>query len=477
LLFPKHEGSFRVLLYSTSHLLGTSSSYSCSLVLLQNQNYDQTASRVLHAFQSSSNYPQGPGISGGSLMSKYDFSYADALHNCALAAVKFMTETDDAGTVLEIDISDAQKTALANVVDKFSFGRKDACYITHKFNLNSDSLGANSRRPLCGRTENLPGVTFSAADVNNWFTSRGMPVGIWLSLFGTHSALDNFSDPAIIRNFGLQDKDYFEDFVGCPMHALRAAVVDPEDGGCDWTPTCKDPDNTEEENWLLVQSDCATSIDIIENVVGLEDLTAQMRSYIDSPGSWIPDIVCALGHLGGDNEDCVGPNAQVNAGGSHFTKFGSFFKNDYPMPPKQLSAGECVFGTWNDQTLECECRGGYGSPGYCHDHYGKCTVLKELDTAFDLYYCEETETKPSETPCEDVCPFANLFADFICINGICNRETVCVHGTWNGDGCECRAGFCNDAATGYCTSALVATHMALNSGGAWEWQYACNSLN
>jgi len=413
-------------------------------------------------------------------MSKYDFSYADALHNCALAAVKFMTETDDAGTVLEIDISSAQKEALANVVDKFSFGRKDACYITHKFNLNYGFLGANSRRPLCGPTQLLPSVRSSAAGVNNWFTSRGMPVGIWLSLFGTHTALDNFSKPANLRHFGLEDTDYFVDFVGCPMHALRAAVVD-RDAGCDWTPQCKDPDNREKENWYLVQSDCATSIDIIENVVGLEDLTDQMYSYIDIPGSWLPDIVCALGHLGGDNEDCIGPNAEVNAGGSHFTKFGSFHKNDYPMPPKQLSPGDCVYGTRNEHTYECECHGDgdYGSPGYCHDRYGKCTVLKELDTALNLFYCEETETKPSEMRCEyDICPFANIFPDFICMNGICNRETACVHGTWNGyDGCECLAGYCKDAETGYCTCVLVATHMALNSHGAWEWQYSCNGLD
>ena len=299
-----------------------------------NNNYDQTASRVLHAFQSSEAYPKGPGIGyGHSLMSKYRMSYADALHNCALAAIKYMTEPDDSSVHLEFNIDDSEREAIKSLYHEFSFGRKDACYVTDKVDLvfNEDGLGANSRRPLCGPTEILPGVTLKAKGVFNWFESRGLPVGVWLSLFGSHTALDNFSDPKNIRYFGLPDEDYFEDYVGCPFHKLLPPVVEPEDTGCEWRPNCKNPYSTKQEEWFLVQSDCATSIDLIQAAQDpdLELLEKQMQIYIDNPGSWIPDIVCALKHLGGNNADCVGPYGITSPKTS---LFGSFWKNDYPEP-------------------------------------------------------------------------------------------------------------------------------------------------
>ena len=308
-----------------------------------NQNYDQTASRVLHAFQSTADFPEGPGIggSGESLMTKYDMSYADALHNCALAAIKFMTEPDGINIdQLELDIKNIEKRRIARVYDKMTFGRKDACYVTDKSPSSfSDDLGANSRRPLCGPTNVLPGVTLDAAGVKNWFDSRGMPVGVWLSLFGTHSALDNFSDPQMIRFFGIPGKDYFEDFVGCPFHKLTAPVTDPEDSGCQWTPVCDDPSNDDEEPWNLVQSDCATSIDLIQESEDeyLEDLELQMQVYIAKPGSWIPDVICALEILGGDHGSCVGP---YGISEEKVSFFGSFWRNDYPIP---ASASPCNY--------------------------------------------------------------------------------------------------------------------------------------
>lgn len=333
-----------------------------------NQNYDQTASRILHAFQSTASYPVGPGVGadGDSLMSKYQMSYADALHNCALAALKYMTEADD-GTPTELGIDTAQRDAITNVYHQFSFGRKDACYVTTNFDLlfSSDGLGANSRRPLCGPTDILPGVTLSANGVRDWFESRGMPVGVWLSLFGTHTALDNFSDPTIVRSFGLPDKDYFEDFVGCPFHRVRPPVTDPEDTGCEWRPVCKSP-FPNEEPWFLVQSDCAMGIDVIQdaNDPALDLMEAQMQIYIDTPGAWIPDVICALSHLGGNDSDCVGPNGITSP---TVSKFGSFWRNDYPAPRvvvcdqyscpanSAVAPGVLCLVSFND----CACNSGY----------------------------------------------------------------------------------------------------------------------
>jgi len=393
-----------------------------------NNNYDQTASRVLHAFQSSESYPSGPGINtkygSMSLMSKYGISYADALHNCALAAVRYMIETDDDDdTKLEINIEASQMNNLLEVVNSFSFGRKDACYITNDVYLYlSDSLGANSRRPLCGPSDLLPGVTLDAAGVNSWFISRGMPVGVWMSLFGTHSALDNFSDPKIIRNFGLPNKDYFEDFVGCPVHKLRAPVTDPEDGGCDWTPTCKNPSNTEQAPWHLVQSDCATGIDIIEKSAdpALVAMTAQMQVYIKSPGKWLPDIICALGHLGGNNQDCVGPNALVQTKSQ--SQFGSFWFNGFPLPTETQTCGfkngnfmYPLFRAKKDGKCESKCVenkginivkhlfGGFRG-GDCGGYSGNCSakenICEEKDGKFKYHLYRSKSDGKCEVKCE-----------------------------------------------------------------------------
>jgi hypothetical protein len=337
-----------------------------------NNNYDQTAARVLHAFQSKGAFPSGPGIGNGqSLMSKYQFSYADALHNCALAALRYMAEKKDANSPdLKITIDASKLADVMNAIDTMKFGRKDACYITDDQTvLSSDDLSANSRRPLCGPSDELPGLNLDARGVNEWFESRNMPVGVWLSLFGTHTALDNFNDPTVIRNFGVPDKDYFVDFVGCPFHTLRAPVIDPGDGGCDFVPTCKNPANIQLQPWPLVQSDCAASIDRIEkDASDLTDLQAQMHTYTLNPGAWIPDAICALGHLGGNNESCTGP---FSVSAPKKSMFGSFYKNDYPIPPSVVkcdfkcpvnsspSAGVTCVQSWNN----CTCNSGWTPQG------------------------------------------------------------------------------------------------------------------
>ena len=363
-----------------------------------NNNYDQTASRILHAFQSTESYPKGPGIGNGkSLMSKHGLSYADSLHNCGLAALRFMIETDaNDSTKLQFAIPDDQMKGLLNMVDKMTFGRKDACYITDNATLLfSDELGANSRRPLCGPSDILPGVTLSAKGVSNWFENRGMPVGVWLSLFGTHTALDNFSDPTNIRNFGLPQKDYFKDYVGCPFHKLRAPVVDPEDGGCDWTPTCQNPSNTALTPWKMVQSDCATSIGIIRNSgdASLKNLQTQMKIYIDSPGKWIPDIVCALGHLGGNNEKCAGPNS-VTPGQE--SKFGSCWRNDFPIPPKVVCDFKCPANSSPVAKCMVDFSGCQCNKGYVQNKYGNgCEVEPSIkykdctDKGYTLDFCQK----------------------------------------------------------------------------------------
>jgi hypothetical protein len=124
-----------------------------------NQNYDQTASRVLKTFQDTKYLGEG-----ASLKDKYQLSYADLLHNGCIAATIYTTEasSDD---VLQYN--------------PFVFGRRDACHT--KSSSSTDTKASTSTRvPLCGPTEVLPGITDSIQALNNWFLNRKMTeVSTW----------------------------------------------------------------------------------------------------------------------------------------------------------------------------------------------------------------------------------------------------------------------------------------------------------
>ena len=115
-----------------------------------NQNYDQTASRVLKTFQDAKYLGEGK-----SLKDKYQLSYADLLHNGCIAATIYTTKASSV-EVLQYN--------------PFVFGRRDACHTP-----STNVKGAVSTAvPLCGPTEILPGVELSIEKMNKWFTDREM---------------------------------------------------------------------------------------------------------------------------------------------------------------------------------------------------------------------------------------------------------------------------------------------------------------
>jgi hypothetical protein len=117
-----------------------------------NQNYDQTASRVLKTFQDTKYLGEGV-----SLKDKYQLSYADLLHNGCIAATIYTTEASS------VDVL---------TYNPFVFGRRDAC---HTKSSSSTGNGSESTRvPLCGPSEVLPGVNDSIEVLNNWFLNRNM---------------------------------------------------------------------------------------------------------------------------------------------------------------------------------------------------------------------------------------------------------------------------------------------------------------
>ncbi|PXF48976.1 hypothetical protein BWQ96_01114 [Gracilariopsis chorda] len=263
---------------------GDASVLTCRIERLHpNQNYDQTASRILFAFQTTT----VPGLNGQSLMDKYRMSYADALHNCALAAISFLNPRQGGGAV-----------------SRMRFGRKDACYFSEDSELAEDILSMDGNNPLCGPTELLPPVTFSASESNNWFTSRKMRERLWLSFMGTHTTFDNFGRNDTLRQMPVPGEDYFTNYVGVPVHSpdVKETEEDAELPGCDWIV------KGVELFWPMSQADCALGIDVIDAQRSLRQLKSVMNGYIAKPASWIRrDLTCAMVQLGGRvNEGCGG---------------------------------------------------------------------------------------------------------------------------------------------------------------------------
>ena len=136
-----------------------------------NQNYDQTASRVLYALQSAdTGILDDTTDTAISMVDKYGLSYADLLHNGCVAAAIFLTqvEKEDLDTV-------------------FKFGRKDACHLPAGRKNAQGKFGPVFS--LCGPTENLPGVSMEADELSNWFYDRGMNECTWLALMWTHTVM------------------------------------------------------------------------------------------------------------------------------------------------------------------------------------------------------------------------------------------------------------------------------------------------
>jgi len=88
-----------------------------------NNNYDDTASRVLDAFQKN-HLPNGE-LDGTSLKEKYDLSYSDLLNNGCIAAVIWAATNADK-TLKPVELLEE---------NPFVLGRRDACY-TRTFSNN-----------------------------------------------------------------------------------------------------------------------------------------------------------------------------------------------------------------------------------------------------------------------------------------------------------------------------------------------------
>lgn len=298
--------------------------------LHMNNNYDQTASRLLRIFQTKI-LPDQTYQHKVSLMEKYDMSYADALANCGMAALHYLgrgrasLDTMTGGSYM-------------------TFGRRDACYIRNRI-----------RRQLCGNSDLLPGAVASASETATWFRQRGLPAYLYLPLLAVHTLVDDFAKIATLAD--MMRKDYFADFLAAGKHELHPEIppFEPENDHCRWMPDF--PSSKQLREWPMTYVDCALSRDqsgrdllaeqasltsyleqgynsknkpkILERIDHLHDIVTTLKHFAVAPREWRQALICAMLLLTGSNswQDFRNPCSALDVSplvGYTKTLFGSY---------------------------------------------------------------------------------------------------------------------------------------------------------
>ena len=323
-----------------------------------NNNYDQTASRVLKSIQTI-------------LKKKYPHvSYADLLHNGCNAATIYLTGQTYPATSL--------------ATHPFTFGRKDACHADKK---------CIKKYPLCGPSELLPGVDLSANAVNHWFTSRGMSECLFMGLMYTHTTVDNMASMCPIKRltctasstdvYKFTDKsklyfnagdnlDYFNFFLNRGTHQTLPDTFDDAAPSCNWWVDGR------QVPWPMTGIDCTLGLANVEQN-GPAELASVIKSFGHDPQYNRVDILqCALKILGGaggaEGGACnkVVP-ARCKSNPNH--KFGGFYSTLPPTTKKRVTMDpRCAQYGYRRRTLTVS------SPDSVASNHTEC-----LDVDYDMY--------------------------------------------------------------------------------------------
>jgi hypothetical protein len=328
-----------------------------------NNNYDQTASRVLNSIQQS-------------LKSKYrHMSYADLLHNGCNAATIYLNNTADAARSLSSN--------------PFTFGRKDACFIDHK---------CKKKFALCGPSELLPGVTLRPNQVNNWFTSRGMTECSFMALMWTHTTVDNmaslcpitkltctasnndvaaFTDRSKLYFKAGDNLDYFNFFLKRGTHETLPFTGDDGDPSCNWVVDGR------LIPWPMTGIDCTLGLDNVERVKNTK-LADAIKNLGHNRATYnVVDILqCALKVLGGKGGLEGGACNKVvptECKSRAVHKFGGFYSTlttrSRDVRSRELTVDpRCTKYGYRRRTLEVS------SPEYIIEHHMEC-----LDVPYNMY--------------------------------------------------------------------------------------------
>jgi hypothetical protein len=279
-----------------------------------NQNYDQTASRVLYALQTKTI----PGVvdfdgSPTNMVDKYKLSYSDLLHNGCVAAAIYLRPKMN-----RMLRGDDAKSALAET--PMLFGRKDACRYQWAY---------KTRDALCGPTELLPGLQLNTKQSNDWFVTRGMTPCQFMALMWTHTTMDNMGPVYGICpimhlpcTFEYEDGeeetlDYFTKFLQPGIHKVAsvAEILDePENPNCDWTPNVGKCGAGPQEFWPLTAVDCTLSLDVVTRAVKknpCDEYLVELKNVVKNfhTVAFPPEkaLMCGLRILGGqgNKNDCA----------------------------------------------------------------------------------------------------------------------------------------------------------------------------
>jgi hypothetical protein len=322
-----------------------------------NNNYDQTASRVLKSIQTvlKKKYPQ--------------MSYADLLHNGCNAATIYLAGLNPS-------------TSLAS--NPFTFGRKDACHADKK---------CTKKYPLCGPTELLPGVALSATAVTQWFTSRGMSECLFMGLMWTHTTMDNMASLCPIKRltctasssdvaaftdrsrlyFKAGDKlDYFNFFLKRGNHQTLPDTGDDGDPNCNWVVDGR------KVPWPMTGIDCTLGLEGVEKS-GPKELAKVIKSFgHDNKYNTVNILQCALKVLGGaggaEGGSCnlVIPS-ECKSNPNH--KFGGFYSTLPPSSKKRVTVDpRCEKYGYRRRTLTVS------SPESVASNHTECMVID-----YDMY--------------------------------------------------------------------------------------------
>jgi len=337
-----------------------------------NNNYDNTASRVLNALLRK----DIPKFQGRSMIEKYGMSYADLLYNGCQAATVYTT------TFARPDINNSewvqpQPGHLEEGQNKlypgiFRFGRRDACYKDPlapegkgKSKGGTDYFtGSHMKFALCGPTELLPGLGLGAQEYDEWFLSRGMSSCNWMALMWTHTTMDalglecplkelptnpaSFGDVQVFHKYGNSDLiyfkpgdelDYWRFFLDRGVHTPSDAnelSMNHEDSGCEWIV------DGFKVNWPLTRTDCVISLDNLKrlNLIGLSNTARIVTDWTKTQAT--NSLYCSLQMLGGSGKnrdlDCAPeihgefvPCATSDSGNINADehKFGSYVPNNF----------------------------------------------------------------------------------------------------------------------------------------------------
>jgi Peroxidase len=326
-----------------------------------NNNYDQTASRVLNSIQNS-------------LKSKHkQMSYADLLYNGCNAATIYLTGQNPS-------------TSLAK--NPFTFGRKDACHADKK---------CTKKYPLCGPTELLPSVTLTARQTNQWFTSRGMSECLCMGLMWTHTTMDNMASGCPIKRlpctaggsdvFGFRNRaklffnsgdtlDYFNFFLKRGTHQTLPPTGADGDPNCVWTVDGRSVP------WPMTGIDCTLGLSSVERN-GPPLLATTIKNFGHNPSYNRVDILqCALNVLGGKGgTEAAACNAVIPAECKSRPrhKFGGFYSTLPPSTTVRVTIDpRCEEYGYRRRMLEVS------SPHHVAGNHSEC-----MDIEYDMYLVVE----------------------------------------------------------------------------------------